>query len=295
MKRIIVWLAVMMYTLSGYAQNAPWNFQSKVVTDTLFSKVLNSKRAYTVFLPKSFEQNKEKKYPVLYLLHGMWETNPVWTERGHVKDVMDRLVASGEACEMIIVTPNAGGNIHLEWNGYFDMPGWKYETFFYTEFLPYIEKKYRVIGDRLHRAIAGLSMGGGGALFYALHYPEMFVAAAPLSAVGGAWTFDQMKSQSDLSKVSEEKKAEVLGQMDIQTILEKSPKEKLDRIKWIRWYISCGDDDFLSVTNCLLHNTLLQHQVGHEFRMKDGSHSWTYWRMELPEVMRFVSRIFTQY
>ena len=49
MKRIIVWLAVMMYTLSGYAQNAPWNFQSKVVTDTLFSKVLNSKRAYTVF------------------------------------------------------------------------------------------------------------------------------------------------------------------------------------------------------------------------------------------------------
>ena len=61
MKKIIVWLAVMMYTLSGYAQNAPWNFQSKVVTDTLFSKVLNSKRAYTVFLPKSFEQNKEKK------------------------------------------------------------------------------------------------------------------------------------------------------------------------------------------------------------------------------------------
>ena len=161
--------------------------------------------------------------------------------------------------------------------------------------IPHIEKTYRVRAESRYRAISGLSMGGGGALFYALHYPEMFVAAAPLSAVGGAWTFDQMKNQSDLSKVSEEKKAEVLGQMDIQTILEKSPKEKLDRIKWIRWYISCGDDDFLSVTNCLLHNTLLQHQVGHEFRMKDGSHSWTYWRMELPEVMRFVSRIFTQY
>ena len=97
----------------------------------------------------------------------MWETNPVWAERGHVKDVMDRLVASGEACEMIIVTPNAGGNIHMEWNGYFDMPGWKYETFFYTEFLPYIEKKYRVIGDRLHRAIAGLSMGGAELLIMA--------------------------------------------------------------------------------------------------------------------------------
>ena len=167
--------------------------------------------------------------------------------------------------------------------------------FFFKELIPHIEKTYRVRAESRYRAISGLSMGGGGALFYALHYPEMFVAAAPLSAVGGEWTFDQMKNQSDLSKVSEEKKAEILGQMDIQTILEKSPKEKLDRIKWIRWYISCGDDDFLSITNCLLHNTLLQHQVGHEFRVKDGGHSWTYWRMELPEVMRFVSRIFTQY
>ena len=123
----------------------------------------------------------------------------------------------------------------------------------------------------------------------------MFVAVAPLSAVGGAWTFDQMKNQSDLSKVSEEKKAEVLGQMAPPPPPAPPPPAPLDRIKWIRWYISCGDDDFLSVTNCLLHNTLLQHQVSHEFRMKDGSHSWTYWRMELPEVMRFVSRIFTQY
>ena len=170
-----------------------------------------------------------------------------------------------------------------------------WSDFFFKELIPHIEKTYRVRAESRYRAISGLSMGGGGALFYALHYPEMFVAAAPLSAVGGEWTFDQMKNQSDLSKVSEEKKAEILGQMDIQTILEKSPKEKLDRIKWIRWYISCGDDDFLSITNCLLHNTLLQHQVGHEFRLKDGGHSWTYWRMELPEVMRFVSRIFTQY
>lgn len=194
---------------------------------------------------------------------------------------------------MIIVMPDAD-TVH---KGYFNLLDgtYNYEDFFFKELIPHIEKTYRVRAESRYRAISGLSMGGGGALFYVLHYPEMFVAAAPLSAVGGEWTFDQMKNQSDLSKVSEEKKAEILGQMDIQTILEKSPKEKLDRIKWIRWYISCGDDDFLSITNCLLHNTLLQHQVGHEFRVKDGGHSWTYWRMELPEVMGFVSRIFTQY
>lgn len=73
----------------------------------------------------------QKQYPVLYLLHGMWENNSVWANRGHVKDVMDRLTASGEACEMIIVTPDAGGgNPEVFQNGYFDMPGWKYETFF---------------------------------------------------------------------------------------------------------------------------------------------------------------------
>jgi enterochelin esterase-like enzyme len=64
---------------------------------------------------------------------------------------------------MIIVSPNAGGNMDEgAWNGYFNMPGWQYETFFFTEFLPYIEKEYRIIGDKRHRAVAGLSMGDGG-------------------------------------------------------------------------------------------------------------------------------------
>lgn len=80
-----------------------------MMTDTLYSDVLKAKRAYTVYLPKSFEQDKKKMYPVLYLLHGMWEKNDVWMNRGHVKDVMDCLTASGEACEMIIVCPDAGG------------------------------------------------------------------------------------------------------------------------------------------------------------------------------------------
>ena len=118
------------YILSLYGQAG---YQSKVITDTIYSEVLKAKRAYTVYLPKSFEQNKEKRYPVLYLLHGMWEKNDVWANRGHVKDVMDGLTASGEAREMIIVTPDAGGgDPNVFQNGYFDMPGWKYETFFFT-------------------------------------------------------------------------------------------------------------------------------------------------------------------
>ena len=84
---------------------------------------------------------------------------------------------------MIIVSPNAGGNPATCWNGYFNMPGWAYEDFFYKEFLPYIEKTYRVKGDKRHRAIAGLSMGGGGTASYAQRYPDMYCAAYAMSAL----------------------------------------------------------------------------------------------------------------
>ena len=268
-KHLLSALLAMCLVTTAFAQ------QGKVYeTRTVKSKILGMERSYSIYLPAGYDEG-DGSYPVLYLLHGLGDNHTGWVQFGQVQYIADKAIAEGKSAPMIIVMPDAD-TVH---KGYFNLLDgtYNYEDFFFQELIPHIEKTY------------------SGALFYALHYPEMFVAVAPLSAVGGAWTFDQMKNQSDLSKVSEEKKAEVFGQMDIQTILEKSPKEKLDRIKWIRWYISCGDDDFLSVTNCLLHNTLLQHQVGHEFRMKDGSHSWTYWRMELPEVMRFVSRIFTQY
>jgi pimeloyl-ACP methyl ester carboxylesterase len=85
--------------------------------------------------------------------------------------------------QVIIVSPNAGGNPATCWNGYFNMPGWAYEDFFYKEFLPYIEKTYRVKGDKRHRAIAGLSMGGGGTASYAQRYPDMYCAAYAMSAL----------------------------------------------------------------------------------------------------------------
>ena len=83
---------------------------------------------------------------MLYLLHGMDGTNKDWFDRGHVKDVIDQLTASGEADAMIIVSPDAGGSVREgKWNGYFDMRGWDYEEFFFTEFLPTIEKQYRTL------------------------------------------------------------------------------------------------------------------------------------------------------
>ena len=158
MKKLILSLLAINIIFSALAQS-PSGAQSKIITDSIHSKVLNAYRAYNVFLPKSYETDTNKKYPVLYLLHGMTDTNQAWSGRGHLQDVADQLIESGEACEMIIVTPNAGGNIYAGvWNGYFDMPGWSYETFFYTEFLPYIEKNYRVIGNKANRAFRNMLM-----------------------------------------------------------------------------------------------------------------------------------------
>ena len=82
-------------SLSLLAVNAQSYSPSRVVTDTIKSEVLGVNRAYTVYLPQNFDNNIPRNYPVLYLLHGMWEKNDVWANRGHLKEVMDRLVASG--------------------------------------------------------------------------------------------------------------------------------------------------------------------------------------------------------
>ena len=182
MKRIVLLVLVASF---AWVARAQWGGpQSRVVTDTIYSEILKADRAYSIYLPKSYEVDKDRKYPILYLLHGVMGTNVGWFRDQRAKDVADQLMASGEACEMIIVSPNAGGNPYEgDWNGYFNMPGWPYEDFFYQEFLPYIEKTYRVIADKEHRAIAGLSMGGGGTTSYAQRHADMYCAAYAMSAL----------------------------------------------------------------------------------------------------------------
>ena len=184
MKKIITSFFIICLAFTANVQSWGQGPHSKVESHSLQSKVLGVDREYTIYLPKSYETDTDRKYPILYLLHGMTDTDKAWFWRGHVNEVMDQLVASGEAAEMIIVSPNAGGSFDEDnWNGYFDMPGWSYETFFYTEFLPHIESSYRVTGDKAHRAVAGLSMGGGGATAYGQKHTELFSSVYAISAL----------------------------------------------------------------------------------------------------------------
>ena len=268
----------------------PTGARSRVVVDSLPSRILGETRGYTVLLPRNYDVNTDKKYPVVYLLHGIMDTNEGWYKNGQVKTVMDRLVESGETEEMIVVTPNAGGNIYAGvWNGYFNMPGWNYEDFFFQEFLPHIESKYRIIGDRAHRAIGGLSMGGGGSTVYAQRHPDMFCAVYAMSALmtldanGGLPSHGQEKMDIFNRSVLEHSAIDFIRNADEAT------KEKL---RSINWFVDCGDDDVLFDVDIEFYQAMRKAGIPCQLRVRDGGHDWEYWHTALYNALPYFSRSF---
>lgn len=263
--------------------------RSRIISDTVYSKVLNASRNYSVYLPPSYDENK--KYPVLYLFHGMSQTDRDWLFRGHVQEVADRLVYSGEADEMVIVLPDAGGDIYKgAWNGYFDMPGWEYESFFFDEFLPYIEMKYNIIGDKKHRAVAGLSMGGGGATAYGLWHPDMFSSVYAMSALMDIPEFGAAKYDNPDDKLGILTK--VVKERSCIKFVESSDENVKTALRTVSWFVDCGDDDFLLDRNIEFFHALRNSGIKCQFRVRDGGHDWEYWHSALYICLPFVSRNF---
>lgn len=263
--------------------------RSKVLSDTIFSNILDASRRYSVYLPPSYQDNK--KYPVLYLLHGMSQTDRDWVWRGHVQEVADRLIYSGEADEMIIVMPDAGGDVYKGfWNGYFDMPGWKYESFFFEELLPYVEKKYNALGDKAHRAVAGLSMGGGGATAYGLSHPDKFSSVYAMSALMDIPEFGAAKYDNPDDKLAILTRA--VKEHSCIRFVENANDETKAELRTVEWFIDCGDDDFLLDRNIEFFHAMRNSGIKCQFRVRDGGHDWEYWHSALYMCLPFVSNGF---
>ncbi len=139
--------------------------------------------------------------------------------------------------------------------------------------------------------MAGLSMGGGGSFIYALRHPELFSSACPLSAYIGPSSIEELKNQLEKNNESYSESA-IKTYYENHNVLSLIENISIEQQKTIRWYIDCGDDDFLYEGNSLVHIALRKKGIPHEFRIRDGRHNWPYWRGSLPKVLAFVSDAF---
>lgn len=273
----------------------PLAAQSGTVRDDLSlpSRILGGERKYAVYLPPDYETS-QRSYPVLYLLHGGGDDQTGWVQFGEVLHIADKAIREGTATPMVIVMPDANTGRR----GYFNSVdgSWRYEDFFFEEFMPFIERTYRVRTEKRYRAVAGLSMGGGGTFMYALHRPDLFSSAAPLSASVGALSFEDFRDRLNNTDpdhgLSEQTLRDYHARHNALSLVESLPDDQRNAV---RWYIDCGDDDFLYEGNSLVHIAMRKREIPHEFRIRDGGHTWTYWRESLPTVLEFVSQAYHQY
>ena len=293
MRKIFILLfAFTLISTISFSQNKGKVIEERIVKSTALGRAVK----YTIYLPADYEVS-ERTYPVVYLLHGYTDDNTGWLQFGEINRLADAAIADGNIPPMIIVMPNADSSWYI--NSYDGKE--KYEDFFIKEFIPTVEKTYRIKGQKRYRGIAGLSMGGYGTLMYSLKYPELFSAAAPLSAA----VFDDNAMTSMPDTNYENTFGQLYGRglkgndrlnkswyhNSVLKIIETKSAEDLRKV---RYWIDCGDDDFLTKGNSLLHIALTDKRVPHEYRVRDGAHSWTYWRTGIIPALAFIGDGFHQ-
>jgi len=285
MKKGIFIIALIIGSFSLQAQHG------KVMDDlSLNSKILKGERKFSVYLPPDYDSSS-RSYPVLYLLHGYTDDHTGWVQFGEVLHIADKAILSGDASPMIIVMPDADTGLPGYTNAI--SGNWNYEDFFFKELMPHVEDRFRIKKEKRFRAISGLSMGGGGTFLYALHRPDLFSSAAPLSAWMGPQNLKEMEDFANRENIKFDSK-------NLESFLDRNnPLRLVDKIEAkelnsVRWFIDCGDDDFLYEGNSLMHIKMRDKMINHEFRIRDGGHTWTYWRTSLPTVLSFISDHFHQ-
>lgn len=227
----------------------------KVDTITYESKTVGNNRNALIYTPPQYEQ--EKQYPVLFLLHGIGGDECAWTRNGKVKTILDNLYAEGKIEPMIVVMPNgrAMKDDRATENVLSEDKVEAFATFkkdLLNDLIPYIEKTFPVKKDREHRALAGLSMGGGQSLNFGLGNLDKF------AWIGGFSSAPNTKEPKEL--VPEPEKA----------------KEKLELL-----WLSCGDQDNLLTISEKFHKYLEENNVPHIFYTDKGGHDFDVWKNSL--------------
>ena len=282
MKRILLFAVLVMNAISASAQP-----KSRIVTDSLYSNVLQCSKEYDVYLPKNYDENKDKSYPVLYLLHGYSGDNHNWNKRGRVREVLDHLLSAGEICEMVVIMPDADADVPRAEHGYFNYPNWSYEDYFFTELIPCVESRYRIVSDKGNRAIAGLSMGGGGTVYYAQRHPEFFCAAYAMSALMEGIEDSELQKDPKVNLMLKSAKDN-----SCVAYVRNASEDVRNQLRTVKWFVDCGDDDFLLEGNLDFIKEMRKAGIPYEFRVREGAHIWEYWHSALYICLPFVTRAF---
>jgi enterochelin esterase-like enzyme len=258
------------------------------------SKILGKDVKYTVYLPYDYNTSY-RYYPVVYLLHGYTDNDIAWMQYGEANLIADEAISSREIPPMIFVMPDAGVSWYIN---NFDNSV-RYEDFFITEFIPAVEKEFRIRTEKRYRGIAGLSMGGFGTLLYTLKHPDLFTAGVAFSAA--IFTDEEFISAPDEQYKNlnaglygpdlkgKDRITPHLMANDPFYIVKNINKKKLNGT---RLYLDCGDDDFLYKGNSAFHTLLRDLNIPHEYRVRNGGHQWLYWRTGLLDGLKFISESF---
>ena len=269
---------VILFAFTAHAQKASVQtvqFQSQLVGATL---------PYNVILPPGYRASTTTRYPVLYLLHG-------WA--GHYTDWVTRTNVADYAAQyrMIVVMPEGNDSWYVD-SGV--VPGDKYETYILKELIPDVDKRFRTIQARYGRAVAGLSMGGYGAIKYGLKYPASFVFAGSMSGAFGVtrYTENEMggKNLEPFMKTFGAVGSETRKANDVFEIARGLSAARVASLPY--FYFDCGTEDAAQHfnPNRELSQIFLEKKIAHEYRELPGNHSWAYWDQQVQEVLKIAAR-----
>jgi len=288
MKSLFTCFVALFFSLSAFPQGG------KLTESLLFTSKTGVKMNYSVYLPEDYASSL-RSYPVVYLLHGYSDDETGWIQFGEANRIADKGISEGKIPPTILIIPD--GKVTWYCNSFDGKIAW--EEIFINEFIPYVEKEYRIRPKKEFRAIAGLSMGGYGALKLSMRHTDLFSTCVALSS--GTFTNEEIlkmpeadynryfsglfgKTLQGESRLSEAWKAN--NPLDlVQTV-------SIDKLKSVRFWIDCGDDDFLSNGNSQLHVTMKRLGIPHEYRVRDGGHSWSYWRSGLATGLEYIGEKF---
>jgi S-formylglutathione hydrolase FrmB len=278
-----LWLIVFCgLTFGAFAQDAP-----KFAELKLDSKLMSRQMPYRVVFPANYHQpDDKKKYPVIYLLHGLTGHFDNWTNR-------TKLAEFATHHNFIIVTPEGD-------NGWYSdsatVPADKYESYIIQELIPEIEQKFRAASTRQNRMIAGLSMGGYGSLKFGLKYPDKFVLVGSFSGALGAasWTDKTLGNNwkvltDSIMSIYGEENSPTRQANDIYKIVREISPETVKTLPFI--YLDCGTEDFLIQPNRDFATLLIEKKIPHEFRQLPGRHDWTFWNAQVQEFLRLAEKL----